>query len=155
MSRRTRDSRCVIGKAQFPSQFTWQTTSPVTGFLPGPGPNQDVAGNSPKTVVKAGVMTGTTTIYSNILGIRQTDNQGIELTWTGTPTGTFSIMVSNSGINFYALTFNPVLAQPAGSAGGYVISLTAIPFQYMFIQYVNASGSGTVTAYSQAKANNS
>ncbi len=144
-----------MGKAQFPSTFNWQSTSPVTGFLPAPGPNQDFAGNSPKSGTLAGVMASTNTIYSNILGLRQTDNQGIELTWTGTPTGTFSIMVSNSGVNFYALTFNPVLAQPSGSAGGYVISLTAIPFQYMFIKYVNASGSGTVTAYSQAKANNS
>lgn len=144
-----------MGKAQFPSTFNWQTTSPITGFLPAPGPNQDVAGNSPKSGVLAGVMSGTNTIYTNILGLRQSDNQGIELTWTGTPTGTIQIMVSNSGINFYALTYNPALAQPAGSAGGYVIANIGVPFQYMFIQYTNASGSGTITAYSQCKANNS
>lgn len=143
-----------MGKAQFPSVFNWQTTSPVTGFLPGPGPKQDVAGNSPKSGVIAGTMSGTNTIYTNILGLRQIDNQGIELTWIGTPTGTIQVMVSNSGINFYALTFSPPLAQPAGSAGGYVISMTALPFQYMFIQYVNTSGAGTITAYSQCKANN-
>lgn len=143
-----------MGKAQFPSVFNWQTTSPVTGFLPGPGPHQDFAGNSPKSGTLAGVMTGTSTIYTNILGIRQTDNEGIELTWTGTPTGTIQVMVSNSGVNFYSLTFNPILAQPAGSAGGYVIALTGIPFQYMFIQYTNASGTGTITAYAQCKANN-
>ena len=114
-----------------------------------------MAGNSPKSGVLAGVMTGTTTIYTNIIGIRQTDNQGIELTWTGTPTGTIQVMVSNSGINFYALTFDPSLAQPAGSASGYVISLTGIPFQYLFVQYTNASGTGTITAYSQCKAQNS
>lgn len=100
-------------------------------------------------------MSSTNTIYTNILGLRQSDNIGIELTWTGTPTGTISVMVSNSGINFYALTFDPILDQPSGSSGGYVIALTAIPFQYMFVQYVNSSGSGTITAYSQAKANNS
>ena len=144
-----------MGKAQFPSTFNWQTSSPVTGFLPCPGPNCSVAGNSPLSGTLAGVMTGTSTIYTNILGIRQTDNQGIELTWTGTPTGIISVMVSNSGINFYALTFDPVLAQPGGSAGGYVISLTGIPFQYLFLQYVNSTGSGTITAYSQCKANNS
>jgi Flp pilus assembly protein TadG len=144
-----------MGKSQFPSIFNWQTTSPVIGFLPAPGPGQDIAGNSkPLSGVIAGAMTGTSTIYTNILGLRQTDNQGIELTWTGTPTGTISVMVSNSGINFYALTFSPPLSQPGGSAGGYVISLTAIPFQYMFLQYVNASGTGTITTYSQCKANN-
>lgn len=155
MSRRTRVSGCVMGKAQFPSTFNWQTTSPVTGFLPGPGPNQSVAGNSPLSGVVAGTMSSTNTIYTNILGIRQTDNQGIEITWTGTPTGTLSVMVSNSGINFYPLTFSPLLGQPAGSSGGYVIALIDIPFQYMFLQYVNASGSGTITAYSQCKAKNS
>lgn len=144
-----------MGKAQFPSVFNWQTTSPVTGFLPGPGPNQSVAGNSPLSGVLAGVMTGTSTIYTNILGLRQSDNQGIELTWTGTPTGIIQVMVSNSGINFYALTYNPILAQPAGSAGGYVIANIGIPFQYCFLQYANASGTGTITAYCQCKANNS
>jgi hypothetical protein len=154
MSPLTRDSGCNVGKSQFPSTFNWQTTSPITGFLPGPGPNQDGAGNSPKSGVLAGVMSSTNTIYTNILGLRQTDNQGIELTWTGDPTGTLSVMVSNSGINFYSLTFDPSLSQPSGSAAGLVIALTAIPFQYMFLQYVNSSGSGTITAYSQCKANN-
>lgn len=144
-----------MGKSQFPSTFNWQTTSPVTGFLPTPGPGQDFAGNSkPLSGVVAGVMTGTTTIYTNILGIRQTDNQGIEITFSGTPTGTLQVMVSNSGINFYALTFSPPLGQPAGAPGGYVISMTALPFQYMFLQYTNVSGTGTITAYSQCKANN-
>lgn len=143
-----------MGKAQFPSTFNWQTTSPVTGFLPGPGPNQDVAGNSPKSGVVAGTMSSTNTIYTNILGIRQSDNVGIEITWTGTPTGTITVYCSNSGINFYSLTFNPALAQPSGSAGGFNIAAADLPFQYLFIQYTNSSGSGTITAYSQCKANN-
>jgi len=144
-----------MGKAQFPSTFNWQTTSPITGFLPGPGPNQDVAGNSPKSGLITGVASSTNTIYTNILGLRQSDNQGIEITWTGTMTGTLSVMVSNSGINFYALTYNPALAQPAGTPGGYVIANIGIPFQYCFLQYTNSSGSGTITAYNQCKANNS
>lgn len=143
-----------MGKSQFPSSFFWQTIPPVTGFLPGPGPNQDVAGNSPKIGTLAGTMSSTNTIYTNILGLQQTDGEGIEITWTGTPTGTLSVMCSNSGINFYALTFNPALAQPSGSAGGYLIQLAPITFRYIFLQYVNASGSGTITAYSQCKANN-
>lgn len=143
-----------MGKSQFPSSFNWQSTSPVIGFLPAPGPKQDVAGNSPKSGVLAGVMTGTNVIYTNILGIRQSDNIGLELTWTGTPTGTIEVMVSNSGINFYSLTFDPVLAQPSGSGGGYVVALMEIPFQYMFVRYTNTSGVGTITIYAQSKANN-
>lgn len=143
-----------MGKSQFPSTFNWQTTSPVVGFLPAPGPNQDVAGNSPKSGTLAGSMSGTNTIYTNILGISQHDNQGLELTWTGTPDGNIQVMVSNSGINFYSLTFSPALAQPTGSAGGYVVALASVPFKYMFIQYTNITGSGSITAYSQCKANN-
>ena len=146
-----------MGKAQFPSTFGWQTTSPEIGFLPGPGPNQSVAGNSPSSGTIAGVMSSTNVVYTNILGIRQMDNVGIEINWTGTPTGTLQVMVSNSGIqgNFHALTYSPPLAQPAGSAGGYVIANMAVPFQYLYLLYTNATGSGTITAYCQCKANNS
>jgi hypothetical protein len=145
-----------MGKCQFPSTFNWQTTSPETGFLPGPGPNQSVAGNSPLSGTVAGTMSSTNTIYTNILGLAQTDNQGIEINWTGTPTGTITVMASNSGIagNFYAITFNPVLAQPSGSAGGFLVSLTAFPFRYLYLTYTNASGTGAITAYSQCKSNN-
>lgn len=79
------------------------------------------------------------------------DNIGLEVTWSGTPTGTISVMVSNSGINFYTLTFNPILAQPAGSASGYAIDLNQLPFKYMLIEYVNSSGSGTLNIYGQSK----
>lgn len=143
-----------MAKSQYPDTLNWQTTSPVTGFLPQPGPNSDAAGNSTKSGVLAGTMSGTNTIYTNIFGISVMDNIGIELTWTGTPTGTFQVMVSNSGINFYPLTFSPSLTQPAGSAGGNAIALIGIPFRYAFVQYTNASGTGTVTEYNQSKANN-
>jgi hypothetical protein len=79
------------------------------------------------------------------------DNTGLEVTWTGTPTGTLSVMVSCSGINFYALTFNPVLTQPSGSAGGYAINLNQLPFKWLMLQYVNSSGSGVLTVYGQNK----
>jgi hypothetical protein len=96
-------------------------------------------------------MSGTNTIYSQIIDISRIDNEGLEVTWTGTPTGTFSIMVSNSGINFYALTFNPALAQPAGAGGGYAVNLTQLPFKYVMLQYTNSSGSGVLTVYGQHK----
>lgn len=140
-----------MGKSQFPSTFGWQTTSPAIGFLP----IANTAGNSVSSGTIAGSVSGTNTIYTNILGLRQTDNQGIEFTWTGTTTGTLQVMVSNSGINFYPLTYNPAIVQPAGTAGGFVIANIGIPFQYCFLQYTNISGAGTVSAYNQNKANNS
>lgn len=77
------------------------------------------------------------------------DNIGLEVTWTGTPTGTFSVLGSNSGINFYTLTFNPVLSQPSGSAGGMGIDINQFPWKYILLKYVNSSGSGTLTVYGQ------
>jgi hypothetical protein len=128
-------------KNQFPNQFNWQTTTPVP-FKP----NVALSG------VTAGVMSSTNTIYTNIVNVQNYDNSGLQLDWTGTPTGTISIMVSNSGAIFHALTFVPALSQPAGSAGGMVIDLNQIPFTYLMIQYVNSSGTGSLTAYGQTKA---
>jgi hypothetical protein len=139
----------MSGKNQFPVTFQWQSTNPATGFLPLNLKTQ-AQGSVPSGVI-AGTMSGTNTIYSQILDISRMDNQGLEVTWTGTPAGTFSVMVSNSGINFYALTFNPVLTQPAGSAGGYAIDLNQLPFKYVMLQYTNISGTGTLTVYGQQK----
>ena len=82
------------------------------------------------------------------------DGISLEITYTGTPTGTISVLASDSGINFYPLTFSPVLTQPAGSAGGYTVQLDPYDYQYLMVKYVNASGDGTLTIYGQAKAKN-
>ena len=130
---------------QFPVVFSWQTTSPVTGFLPRPA-NQ--TGSVPSGVV-SGTMSGTNTIYSQIIEKSRQQNINLELTFTGTPTGTFQVMVSDSGVNFYALTFNPALTQPSGAGGGYTINITNLSSKYIMLQYTNSSGSGSLTAYGQ------
>lgn len=131
----------MASKNEFPSQFNWQNTPPFPFVT-----NNQLSG------VTSGVMSGTNTIYSNILNLGRYDNEGIEITWTGTPTGTLQVMASSSGKSFYALTFVPALTQPSGSSGGYLINLNQLPFQYIMLQYTNASGSGVLTAYSQTKA---
>ena len=102
-------------------------------------------------ILTAGAMTGSTTLTSSILTIANSDNIGLELTWSGTPVGTISVLVSNSGITFYALTFNPILSQPAGSAGGYVINLNQVPFQFLEVQYTNTSSTGVLNVYAFTK----
>ncbi len=139
----------MSGKNQFPVTFNWSSTNPITGFLPLNPKTQNV-GSVPSGVV-AGVMNSTNTIYSQILDVSKMDNQGLEVTWTGDAAGTLSVLVSNSGINFYSLTFNPALAQPGGVAGGYAIDLNQLPFKYMLLRYVNMTGSGLLTVYGQQK----
>lgn len=136
----------MSGKNQSIITFNWQTTSPIIGFLPTHPP-----GGSLGSGTLAGTMSSTNTIYSQIVDVATTDNLGLELTWTGTPTGTFQVTGSNSGANFYALTFDPALTQPAGSAGGYLIDLTQFPFRYILLEYTNSSGTGTLTVYGQRK----
>jgi hypothetical protein len=136
----------VSGKNQYPNNYNWSSTDPRTSFLPANQPS----GSAPSGVL-TGTMSGTNAIFSQILELSKMDNTGLEVTWTGTPTGTFQVLVSNSGINFYALTFNPVLTQPAGSAGGYVVNLNQLPFKYILLQYTNTSGSGVLTVYGQNK----
>lgn len=79
------------------------------------------------------------------------DVSGLEVTWTGTAVGTFEILLSASGINFYALTFSPVLAQPAGSASGYWVNLDSVASKYLLLRYTNTSSTGSLTVYGQFK----
>jgi hypothetical protein len=138
----------MSGKNQYPITANWQSTNPATGFIP--NPQQNSGGTAPSGNAN-GAMASTNTIYSQIMEISRMDNMGLEVTWTGTPTGTFQVMVSNSGINFYALTFSPALAQPAGSGGGYAVDLNQLPFKFVMLQYANSSGTGVLTVYCQDK----
>lgn len=116
--------------------MNWTSTTPIPFNV-----------NTPLSGTTAGAMASTNTVYSNIQDITNIDNVGLELTWTGTPTGTIQVMVSSSGLVFYPLSFSPAIGQPTGSAGGYVISLNQVPWRYFFVEYTNSSGSGSLTTY--------
>lgn len=136
-------------KNQFPSPLNWQSNNPSLTFLP--TNNNTVDKGSVPSGVLNGAMAGTNVIYSQIIDMSRMDNIGAEVNFSGTAIGTLEIMVSNSGANFYALTFNPALAQPSGSSGGYAIDLNQLPFKYIMFRYTNASGTGTLTIYLQSK----
>lgn len=108
-------------------------------------------GDAGKQIIANGSMTGTATLTSPTFDCRNLDNIGIQVKWTGTPTGTISVLASIDNVNFVALTFSPGLTQPAGAAGGYLINLNQLPFPYIQLQYVNASSTGTLNAFISAK----
>ena len=143
----------MSGKNQSPPVFNWQSTSPVTGFLP-LNNNTQGKGSVPSGFLD-GAMSGTNTIYSQILDLSRMDNFGLEVNYnydaTGTASGVFQVMGSNSGVYFYALTFNPALGQPAGSPGGYLVDLNQFPFKYLMLQYTNTTGTGVLIVYGQQK----
>jgi hypothetical protein len=82
------------------------------------------------------------------------DNVGIQLIWTGTPTGTFGVQVSqnyNPNVEpdtstFTQLTLSPVPAA-SGSAGNYFIALICLPACYYQVTYTRTSGTGTLDVY--------
>lgn len=99
----------------------------------------------PIYLLQAQPVTGSVTVSSSQYNIQDLNNPGLMISWTGTLTGTISILASADTQTFYPLTFNPALGQPAGSAGGYLVGLNEIPFWDIQFQLVNASGTGTIT----------
>jgi len=103
-------------------------------------------------------VSGTTTYYSDITDVSSVLNPSYHLEWTGTPTGTFTVWGSNKENPVAANDndwFNPTLAvainQPAGSASKDFVDLTSWPFRKVRLKYVNASGSGTISAFVAGK----
>ena len=96
-------------------------------------------------------------VTSAVTNIQYVDNVGIELSWTGTPTGTFTVEVSvsyeqdsqgnviNAG-SWNALTLNPT-PTASGSAGSFYISLNQIEAPWVRVRYIRTSGTGVLTSY--------
>lgn len=105
----------------------------------------------PFTQFNALSVTGTNTYASPSTDINQLHNLGLDVRFIGAMTGTFSVLCSNDNITFTALTFNPAISQPAGSNLNFLIDLNQVPFRYIKSQYVNSSGTGTITCLLTAK----
>lgn len=76
----------------------------------------------------------------------------IQAVWTGSPTGTFYVEVSNDfdrdrntgnweSINALIV---PALPAVAGAAGSFAVNLDGLWYRFVRLRYVNASGSGTL-----------
>lgn len=124
-----------------------------------------MAGKSlpPFQIVTAGDMSGN--ITSTVTDVRNFDNVAVELVFTGTPTGTFSVEGSldygyQAGGNFNpavnagtwtALSLSPTPAA-SGGAGSVLLDLNQISFAFIRVKYAFTSGTGTLNAYIAAKA---
>ena len=99
-------------------------------------------------------MTGTSTIKSQAFWLVKFSGCSFQTIWTGTPTGTFEIYVSNDfQPQANGLQTNPANAgtwtllssattNPAGSAGNSFIPVYASCGMWIQLWYVNSSGSG-------------
>lgn len=102
-------------------------------------------------LMEAVAVSSTSTVNSPVYNANFSDNIGIQISFVGTMTGTLSVQCSVDNVNFIALTFNPVLSQPAGSNLSYLIDINQLPFPYIRVSYTNASGSGTLSASLSSK----
>lgn len=113
----------------------------------------------PYHAIVAGNMSGN--ITSPVTCIQYLDNCLIQLNFTGTPTGTFSVQVSadyarddqgnvtNAG-NWVPLTLSPS-PSAAGAANQIIIDMNEMPAPYLRVVYTFTSGTGTLDMYITAK----
>lgn len=96
-------------------------------------------------------------ITSAVTNIQFLDNIGIQLNFTGTPTGTFAIQVSADHVqdsqgavsvpgNWIALTLSPSPAA-TGSANQIYIDLNQLSAPYVQVVYTPASSTGVLNSF--------
>lgn len=102
------------------------------------------------TLFDAKAVSGTNTYLSKAVNIQNMDTSALEIVW-GAITGTVTILGSVSGKNFLPLP-GFTAKSPSGSADGTIIDIWGTGVYWLQLQYVNSSGSGTLTAYIGAKA---
>lgn len=110
----------------------------------------------------AGVMTGTNVLTSNEVDVSGMEKVFINLSWTGTPNGTFVIQVPAS----YSAANPAVVASwatlpvfntsggaltAAGSASNHQVDINMVSFGRIRFQYTNSSSTGTLDAWITAK----
>jgi hypothetical protein len=112
-------------------------------FVTRPG-NTD--NNAPQ---RDGVAVSATNTYYSEVWAQGADGSNVHVTWTGTPTGALTIWASthqDPDLATDADWFDAgAIADPAGSASGVAMDLLAAVKKFR-LKYVNASGSGTMTA---------
>jgi hypothetical protein len=113
---------------------------------------------SKQIIIPSGAMTGTSTITSQPFDINKLTGGSFQAVWTGTPTGTFSVYVSNDYMPSATGGNNPpanpgtwdnigasIPVNPAGSAGHTFIPIFACGALWIALWYTNASGTGVLS----------
>lgn len=116
------------------------------------------------TLLTNASMTGTDTITSAPIPLDQIYGYAIQASWTGTPTGTFSLQassespptqsqVANGGPDNITLwdTIANSSYSIAGSSGTYMWNVNLAFYRYVQLVYTNTSGTGSLSAIMSAK----
>jgi hypothetical protein len=100
-------------------------------------------------------------LTSSVFETKLQDNIGIQVNFTGTPTGAFAVQVSldyevaTGGRVLNPGTWNSLPLSPAvtasGSAGSAYIGINQLAAPYVRVVYTRTSGSGTLQIYGTGK----
>lgn len=113
----------------------------------------------PVHVITNGSMAGN--ITSAVVEIKNQDNIGIQMIWTGAPVGTFAVQVSmtfqedsfgnvtNPG-TWTSIPLTPAITA-AGSGDNAYIDLNQLSAPYVRVVYTRTSGTGTLNAFIDGK----
>jgi hypothetical protein len=96
---------------------------------------------SPHVLLAAGDMSSD--IQTSEIDVRNTDNIGIALTWTGDAVGTFFVDATIDGTNWSALNFG---TDPAANGTGdtHLLNINQLPYETLRVRFVWVSGSGSL-----------
>jgi hypothetical protein len=118
----------------------------------------EAAGLTGGTPVDGVAVSGTSTFRGDPVNIARLPNASFGLQWTGTPSGTFTVQVSNkpspdltTDTDWTLLTLARPITQPAGAAGNEFVDLSQLGARWARPKYVNASGSGTIFCWAVGK----
>lgn len=95
-------------------------------------------------------MTGTAVVNSDAVLMGGMKYVAIQFVWTGTPTGTFIIQVSNDGGTTWTTVDDLGTISASGAAGNHMVDVITGAKQVR-ASYTNASSTGTLNAYAQGK----
>lgn len=111
------------------------------------------SGDSGAPATSGKSVSGTSTYYSKMWSGLDATAYDLQVSWTGTPTGTLTLQVSNkpnpdetSDTDWVAST-EVSLTNPAGSATGFRVAATGSPAFRKRLKYVNASGTGVLSGW--------
>ncbi len=97
-------------------------------------------------------VTGANTYYSKVWSGNDSAAYDLQVVWTGTPTGTLTLQVSDkpnpneANDTDWVTTTETVMVNPAGSASQFRVATTSSPGKKR-LKYVNSASSGTLFAY--------
>lgn len=93
------------------------------------------------------------TITSDPVKLQFEDNPDIQVSWTGSPTGTLDVQISldPTNLGWQSVPFAPAPTQPSGTSGTDYYSLNQTSAAYIRLVYTRVSGTGSLNAKISAK----